>query len=76
MGGSNIVLVLYSVLGRQRAVPANLAVAAVTILGFSGILAGPALIGLVARATSPAVVILGVAAMLLVVAASARIATR
>ncbi len=76
LGASNIVPVLYSALGRQQVMPANLAVAAVTTLGFSGILAGPALIGIIAHTTSLPLAILGVAAMLLVVAASAQTATR
>ena len=73
LGSSNIVPILYSALGRQRVMPANLAVAAATTLGFSGILTGPALIGFVAHGTSLPTAFLGVAAMLLVVAASARI---
>ncbi|GMA98003.1 MFS transporter [Pelosinus sp. IPA-1] len=74
LGASNIVPVLYSVLGRQKVMPANLAVSAVTTLGYSGILAGPALIGLVAHTTSLSFAFLGVAAMLLIVAASSRVA--
>lgn len=75
LGSSNIVPVLYSVLGRQQVMPANLAVSAVTTLGYSGILAGPALIGFVAHTTSLSFAFLGVAAMLLLVAASSRVAT-
>ena len=52
LGASNIVPVLYSALGRQRIMPPNLAVSAVTTVGYLGILAGPALIGLTAHATS------------------------
>ncbi len=76
LGASNIVPVLFSTLGRQRIMPPNLAVAAVTTLGFSGILAGSGLIGLVARATSLSVAFLGVAAMFLIVVASTRTATQ
>lgn len=75
-GASNIVPVLYSGLGRQRAMPANLAVAAVTTLGYSGILAGPAGIGLVAHAAGLPAAFLGVAALLLVVAACSGVATQ
>lgn len=75
LGVSNIVPVLYSVLGRQKVMPTNLAVSAVTTLGYSGILAGPALIGFVAHTTSLSFAFLGVAAMLLIVAASSRVAT-
>ncbi len=77
LGTANIVPVLYSALGRQKIMPPNLAVAAVTTVGYLGILAGPALIGLTAHATSldrrrlP----LHVAAMLLLVVASSRLAT-
>jgi predicted MFS family arabinose efflux permease len=74
LGASNIVPVLYSALGRQQVMPANLAVSAVTTLGYLGILAGPALIGFVAQATSLSAALLCVAGMLLVVAACARIA--
>lgn len=76
VGASNIVPVLYSVLGRQRAMPANLAVAAVTTLGYSGILAGPAGIGFVAHAAGLPAAFLGVAALLLVVMACSGIATQ
>ena len=71
LGASNIVPVLYSALGRQRVMPANLAVGAVTTVGYLGILAGPALIGFIAHAASLPTAFLCVAAMLLLVAASA-----
>ena len=74
IGASNIVPVLYSALGRQHAMPVNLAVGAVTTLGYSGILAGPAGIGLVAHAAGLPWAFLGVAALLLVVAACSRVA--
>lgn len=76
LGASNIVPVLYSALGRQRVMPANLAVAAVTTLGYAGILAGPAGIGFTARAAGLTTAFLGVAALLLVVAACSGIVTR
>jgi Arabinose efflux permease len=74
LGASNIVPVLYSALGRQRIMAPNLAVAAVTTIGYLGILAGPALIGFTAHATSLSTAFLCVAALLLLVAASARLA--
>jgi predicted MFS family arabinose efflux permease len=52
LGCSNIVPVLYSALGRQKVMPEHIAVPAVTTLGYSGILSGPALIGGLAHATS------------------------
>jgi len=75
LGSSNIVPVLYSVLGRQQVMPANLAVSAVTTLGYSGILAGPALIGFIAQTMSLSFAFLGVAAMLFIVAASSYVVT-
>lgn len=51
-GASNIVPVLYRITGRQKDMPVALAVAAVTTVGYAGILAGPAGIGYVAQLTS------------------------
>lgn len=48
-GASNIVPVLFSATGRQTAMPAALAIAAMTTVGYAGILAGPALMGFVAH---------------------------
>lgn len=76
LGASNIVPVFYTALGRQSAVPLNIAIAAISVLGYLGILCGPALIGFVAQATSLSVALLGVAVLLLVVAASAPAVTR
>lgn len=73
LGSSNIVPVLYSVLGRQKVMPVNLAVAAVSTFGYSGVLAGPALIGLMAHTASLSFAFLVVAVMLLIVAASSRV---
>ncbi len=73
-GAANIVPVLYSGLGRQRVMAPNLAVAGVTTLGYAGILAGPALIGGIARWAGLSTAFLVVAAMLLVVAANCRVA--
>jgi len=74
-GASNIVPVLYSALGRQHAMPAHLAVAAVTTLGYSGILVGPAGIGFIAHAAGLPAAFLVVAALLLAVAACSQAAT-
>jgi predicted MFS family arabinose efflux permease len=52
LGASNIVPILFSAAGRQQAMPPPLAVAAVTTIGYAGVLAGPALIGSLAQATS------------------------
>jgi predicted MFS family arabinose efflux permease len=74
LGASNVVPVLYSALGRQRLMPFNLAVAAVTTMGYLGILCGPALIGFMAQATSLSVAFLCVAVLFLLIAASHRLA--
>lgn len=52
LGAANIVPILFSAAGRQTAMPSGLAVAAVTTTGYAGILAGPAVLGFVAHATS------------------------
>jgi predicted MFS family arabinose efflux permease len=51
-GASNIVPVLLSRAGRQTAMPAGLAIAAVTTTGYAGKLMGPALLGFVSHVTS------------------------
>jgi predicted MFS family arabinose efflux permease len=70
-GCSNIVPVLFTAIGRQTIMPESQAVPAVSVLGYAGILAGPAAIGLVAGATSLTAALLAVAAMLAAVAAGA-----
>lgn len=51
-GSSNVVPVMYSMLGRQKVMPVNLAVAATSMIGYFGMLAGPSSIGFIAKATS------------------------
>lgn len=51
-GISNIAPILFTLTGRTRRMPANLAVASVLTVGYAGIIAGPAAIGLIAHATS------------------------
>jgi fucose permease len=70
-GCSNIVPALFTAIGRQSAMPETQAVAAVSVLGYAGVLAGPAAIGLVANATSLGAALLVVAAMLASVAIAA-----
>jgi predicted MFS family arabinose efflux permease len=71
VGCANIVPALYTAIGRQTAMPESQAVAAVSVLGYAGILAGPAGIGFVAAATSLSIALLAVAALLAAVAAGA-----
>lgn len=69
-GCSNIVPVCYSALGRQKSMPENVAVPALTTLGYAGILIGPAAIGFIAHASSLELAFMVVAVMLLAVAAA------
>jgi fucose permease len=52
LGASIIVPVLFSGAGRQKVMPAGLAIAAVTTTGYAGILAGPALLGFVSHVSN------------------------
>jgi fucose permease len=69
VGCSNIVPVLFTSVGRQNVMPEHVAVPAITTLGYAGILAGPAMIGFVARAVSLSTAFIILAIMLLGVAA-------
>jgi predicted MFS family arabinose efflux permease len=73
LGASNVVPILFSAAGKQRAMPASLAIAAVTTLGYAGILAGPAMIGFVAHASSLSLAFGGLGVFMLLIAASARL---
>ncbi|MFA9217255.1 MAG: MFS transporter [Sphingomonadaceae bacterium] len=73
LGASNIVPVLFTAAGQQRAMPAGLAIAAMSTLGYAGILAGPALIGLIAHAASLALAFALLGCAMLLIAASARL---
>jgi MFS family permease len=75
VGASNVVPVLFTAAGRQTAMPTNLAVAAVTTVGYAGILTGPALIGFVARVSSLPIALLIVALMVSSVAVCAKSVT-
>lgn len=65
LGAANTVPVCFTAVGRQDAMPNHLAVPAITTLGYAGILAGPAIVGFVARATSLPIALLLVATLLL-----------
>lgn len=75
-GASNTVPIMFSAAGNQKTMPVNLAISSMTTIGYAGILAGPALIGFIAQFSSLSVAFSAVAALLLVVAASARLITR
>ncbi|NYE63210.1 fucose permease [Duganella sp. 1224] len=73
LGASNVVPILFTAAGNQRAMPASLAISAVTTLGYAGILAGPAMIGFVAHAASLNLAFGGLGCFMLLIAASARL---
>ncbi|RWR01327.1 MFS transporter [[Pantoea] beijingensis] len=75
-GASNSVPVLFSAAGKQEVMPVNLAISAMTTIGYAGILAGPALVGFVSQWFSLSTAFVAIATLLLVVAASARLVTR
>ena len=72
VGCSNIVPVLYTAVGKQTVMPENIAVPAITTLGYAGILAGPAAIGFIADFSSLSSAFLLIAASLVAVAVSGR----
>ena len=75
-GAANVVPVMFSAAGRQHDMPTHLAVAAVTTMGYAGVLLGPAALGFVAKATSLPMAFGLLVALLLCVAGAARQATR
>ncbi|MFZ3002915.1 MAG: MFS transporter [Undibacterium umbellatum] len=73
IGASNIVPILFSAAGKQHAMPASLAIGAITTIGYAGVLAGPALIGFVAHAFSLNMAFAGLGIAMVLVAACARL---
>ena len=76
LGVSSVVPLVYSAAGRSRTMPAGVALAAVSTVGFAGFLLGPPVIGLVAGVSSLRVSFALIAVMGLAVAALARPAAR
>ena len=52
IGSANVVPVFYSLIGKQKIMPVNMAVPAVSTMAYAGILVGPAVIGFLAHQTS------------------------
>jgi len=73
-GAANIVPVLFSAAGQQNVMPARLAIASVTTVGYAGILLGPTAIGYIANHTSLPTAFWLLAALMLVVPLAARAA--
>ena len=52
LGAANLVPIFFSAAGRQKVMPASLAIASITTTGYAGVLIGPAMIGFTADITS------------------------
>ncbi|MDO4682947.1 MAG: MFS transporter [Lautropia sp.] len=72
LGCANIVPVLFSAVGRQTSMPQQAAVPAMSTLGYTGVLTGPAGIGFIADHSSLPTAFLVVAVLMLGVAVSGR----
>lgn len=71
-GISNLIPILFTLTGKTRSMPANLALSSVFTVGYVGIIAGPAAIGFVAHATSLQTAFWILCFAVAVIAASAR----
>ena len=76
LGMSNIVPVLFSLIGKQNVMPVNQAVSIVSTIAYTGILLGPAIIGGVAKLSNLAFGLALMALLVLAISASARLARR
>ncbi|MDQ0324300.1 putative MFS family arabinose efflux permease [Rhodopseudomonas julia] len=76
LGAANIVPLLFTQAGRQKVMPAGLAIAAMSMFGYAGVLLGPALVGFVGKAFGLPIAFGMLAAMVTVVAACSRRATQ
>lgn len=71
-GISNLIPILFTLTGKTRSMPANLALSSVFTVGYVGIIAGPAAIGFLAQATSLQTAFWILCFAVAIVAASAR----
>jgi predicted MFS family arabinose efflux permease len=76
LGAANIVPLMFGAAGRLPGIPAGVAIATVTAVGYAGLLAGPALIGFVAHASSLSIALALVGGLLVPVALAAGIVRR
>lgn len=76
LGASNVVPALFRRAGTQSSMPPALAIGAISTLGYAGILAGPAGIGLVAKAASLPAAFWVLAGLMALVPFTARAITR
>nr|WP_256261950.1 MFS transporter [Pseudomonas gingeri] len=76
IGLSNIVPILFTAAGNRPEVPSSFALSAVTLVGYTGLLSGPALIGFVAHHSSLSTAFSAAVVIMLLVCCSARRLTR
>lgn len=75
LGASNLVPVLFRRAGTQKVMPAGLAVAAITTVGYAGILVGPGVVGFLANLAGLSSAFAMLAALMCLVTLSARSVT-
>ncbi|ASW09928.1 MFS transporter [Rhizobium sp. 11515TR] len=71
-GLANVVPILFTLTGKTKVMPPNMAVSAVLSVGYTGIIIGPALLGLVAHATNVQVAFVLLCCAMAIVAAAAK----
>ncbi|GAB7126210.1 MFS transporter [Silvimonas sp. JCM 19000] len=71
LGASNIVPVLFGAASRMPGVPASVALPTAVMMGYTGILLGPALVGYAAHATSLPLAFGGISLLMLAITANA-----
>jgi hypothetical protein len=76
LGASNIVPVLFRRAGTQTVMPAGMAVAAITTVSYTSMLAGPAVVGFIAKAAGLPTAFGMIAVLLCLVTFTARVVTR
>ncbi|WP_045836967.1 MFS transporter [Hyphomicrobium sp. 99] len=72
IGCANVVPILFTAVGRQTKMPEHIAVPAITMLGYAGILAGPGAIGFIAQVVGLPLAFVVVAVLLIGVAIGGR----
>lgn len=72
IGSANVVPIFFTAIGRQTTMPEHIAVPAVTMIGYVGILTGPAAIGFVAQAVGLPMAFAAVAILVIGVAVGGR----
>ena len=72
LGAANLIPLLFTIASRQKKMPVPQAISSVTTLGYLGLLVGPAMMGLIAHATSLYVVFGIVAALMIFVSVTSR----